>query len=218
VRWRLLAGIPDEEVQQLLSVARRCTYDRGEVVFHHGDPGDSLHLVVKGRFAVRVATRLGETALLAVRGPGDNFGEMALIDPGEPRSATIMALEPSETFAVFRTEFERLRREQPQIDVTLAAFLAGEVRLLNRRLLDALYLPAERRLFRRLRELVDLYARAGGGPVEIPLTQEELAELAGTSRSTVNRVLREEEERGTVELRRGRAVVLDTEAIARRGR
>jgi CRP-like cAMP-binding protein len=218
VRWHLLAGIPDEEVQRLLSVARRCTYDRGEVVFHHGDPGDSLHLVVKGRFAVRVATRLGETALLAVRGPGDNFGELALIDPGEPRSATIMALEPSETFAVFRTEFERLRREQPQIDVTLAAFLAGEVRLLNRRLLDALYLPAERRVFRRLRELVDLYARAGGGPVEIPLTQEELAELAGTSRSTVNRVLREEEARGTVELRRGRAVVLDTDAIARRGR
>jgi CRP/FNR family cyclic AMP-dependent transcriptional regulator len=77
--------------------------------------------------------------------------------------------------------------------------------------------PSERRVLRRLRELADLY-RGDGAAAEVPLTQEALAELAGTSRATVNRVLREEQERGTVELKRAKTVVLDRDALARRAR
>ncbi len=89
--------------------------------------------------------------------------------------------------------------------------------MLDERLLEALYLPADRRVLRRVVELANLYA-SGEGPVEVPLTQEELAGLAGTSRPTVNQVLREEQERGTVELQRGRTIVLDLEALAKRAR
>jgi CRP/FNR family transcriptional regulator, cyclic AMP receptor protein len=215
VQWRLVAGVPEEEVRRLLSVARRRRFSRGEVVFHRDDPADSLHLVQKGRFAVKVMTPLGETATLAVRGPGDSFGEMALVVEDARRAATVAALEEAETYAVYQAEFHRLRKEHPQVNQVLTAFLAGEVRRQNELLLEALYLPVERRVLRRLVELVASYESRGG---EIPLTQEQLAELAGTSRATVNKVLREEQGRGTVELRRGRTVVLDRDELARRAR
>ena len=199
----------------MLSVARRRRFSRGEVVFHRDDPADSLHLVQKGRFAVKVMTPLGETATLAVRGPGDSFGEMALVVEDARRAATVAALEEAETYAVYQAEFHRLRKEHPQVNQVLTAFLAGEVRRQNELLLEALYVPVERRLLRRLVELVASYEGRGG---EIPLTQEQLAELSGTSRATVNKVLREEQQRGTLELRRGRTIVLDRDALARRAR
>lgn len=215
MRWKLVAGVPEEEVRRLISVARRRTFSRGEVVFHRDDPADSLHLVQKGRFAVRIMTPLGDTSTIAIRGPGDSFGEMALVDADARRSATVAALEEAETLAVYQAEFHRLRKEHPQIDRVLMAFLAGEVRRQNELLLEALYVPVERRVLRRLVELTNTYARPDGG---IPLTQEQLAELAGTSRATVNKVLRDEQVRGTVELQRGKTLVLKPDELARRAR
>ena len=215
MRWRLIDGVPDDEVRRLLSVARRRRFSRHEVVFHRDDPADSLHLVSKGRFAIRIMTPLGETVTIGIRGPRDQFGEMALVADGMMRSATVEALEEAETFAVYVAEFQRLRREYPSVNQVLIGFLAEEVRRQNELLMEALYIPVERRVLRRLAELSVLYA---GRDSVIPLTQEQLAELAGTSRATVNRVLREERDRGTVELRRGKTVVLDAEEIARRAR
>ena len=217
MHWRLLSDVPDEDVRMLLSVARRRRFQRGEVVFHRDDPGDSLHLIVSGRFAIRVMTPLGEMVWIAVRGPGENFGEMALAADEARRSATVSALEDAQTFAVMKSEFDRLRKRYSGIDRVLIAFLAGEVRMLDERLLEALYLPADRRLLRRLHELSGIYREPDGSSV-IPLTQEELAEFAGAARGTVNRVLREEQARGTIELRRGKTRVLNPEELARRAR
>lgn len=89
MRWRLVEGVPDEDVQRLVSVARRRRFARREVVFHRDDPADSLHLIVKGGFAVRIMTPLGETVTIGLRGPGDSFGEMALVGPEPRRSATV---------------------------------------------------------------------------------------------------------------------------------
>jgi CRP-like cAMP-binding protein len=196
-------------------LGRRRRFSRNEVVFHREDPGDSLHLISKGRFAIRIMTPLGDTVTIGIRGLGESFGEMALVAEGRKRSATVEALEEAETFAVYVAEFERLRREHPSVNQVLIGFLAEELDRQNQLLLEALYAPVERRVVSRLAELSALYAARDS---VIPLTQEQLAEMAGTSRATVNRVLREEQERGTVELRRGRTAVLDTEAIARRAR
>jgi CRP/FNR family cyclic AMP-dependent transcriptional regulator len=214
VRWRLVTGVPDEDVRRLVSVARRRRFARNEVVFHRDDPADSLHLVSKGRFAIQIMTPLGETVTIALRGPGDSFGEMALVAEGR-RSATVEALEEAETFAIYVKEFERLRKEHPSVNQVLIGFLADEVRRQNELLLEALYLPVERRVLRRLAELSVLYAARDS---VIPLTQEQLAEIAGTSRATVNRVLRDEQERGTVQLQRGKTVVLDHDGISARAR
>jgi CRP-like cAMP-binding protein len=216
VEWRLLEGVPAEEVRRLLQVARRRRFRRGEVVFHRDDPADSLHLVVKGRFAIRVMTPLGEPATIAVRGAGDSFGEMALVGQGARRSATVEALEAAVTFCVYEGEFARLRREHLQVNELVIGFLTNEVRMLNERLLEALYVPVERRVLRRLNELAHLYGQDAEGQVEIPLTQEELAGLAGTSRATVNTVLGDAQKRGLVELRRGKTRILDPDQLARR--
>jgi len=217
VEWRLLVDVPPDELRRLLTIARRRSFTRGEVVFHEGDPADSLHLVVTGRFAARVGTPLGEATLLAIYGPGEAFGELALVSPPGARSATVSALEPAETRSVFRDDFARMRDQHPGIDRVLVALLADEIRDMNRRLLDAHYVDADKRVRRRLCDLATLYSREGAAAT-IPLTQEEIAELAGTSRATVNRVLREEEKHGAVELGRGRTVVLDVDEIARRAR
>jgi CRP-like cAMP-binding protein len=217
VEWRLLEGVPAEDVRELLQIARRRRFQRNEVVFHRDDPGDALHLIQKGRFSVRVMTPLGDVATIAVRGPGDSFGEMALIAEEPRRSATVTALEDAETFAVVRGEFDRLRKQHPAVNELLFRFLVTEVRALNERLLEALYVPVEKRVLRRLLDLAALYPSDDGRPV-ISLTQEGIAEMAGARRSTVNQMLREEERRGTIELLRGRTRVLDLTALERRAR
>lgn len=213
MEWKLLRHLPPEDVRELLAVARRRRFARREVVFHQEDPADSLHLVVTGRFAIRIMTRRGETSTIGVRGPGDSFGEMALVGDEPTRSATVAALEAGETFAVYKDEFQRVRRQHPGVTDLLVAFLAGEVRRQNALLLEALHVPVERRVRRRVLELAELYPDR-----QVPLTQEELAEMAGTTRATVNATLRAEQERGTIELRRGRVVVLDPEALRTRAR
>jgi CRP-like cAMP-binding protein len=218
MQWRLLAGVPDEEVQRLLSVARRRRFSRDEVVFHRDDPADSLHLIIKGRFAVRVMTPLGEQATLAIRGPGESFGEMALVSETRRRSATVEALEEAETFCVYQGEFDRLRHTYPSVGDLVASFLVNEIWALEERLLEALYLPVERRVLRRLSELRRLFADDEHGPVEIPLTQEEIAGLAGSTRATVNSILRDAQSRGIVELSRGKIRILDREGLDRSAR
>jgi CRP/FNR family transcriptional regulator, cyclic AMP receptor protein len=211
MEWELFAGVPDEDVRRLLTIARRRRFDRGEVVFHRGDPADCLHLIVSGRFAVAITTPLGATALLGVRGPGDAFGELALVAGGDAhRSATVAALEPAETRSVFVADLERLRREHPSVDGLLVRVLGERVRRLSEQLTEAYYLPAETRVLRRLVELGELY----GG--DIPLRQEQVAELAGTSRATANRVLRELERQGVVELRRAAVSVREPDRLRER--
>lgn len=217
MKWRLLADVPDDALRALLTIARRRTFVRNEVVFHHGDPADSLHLISKGRFTVRITTPLGDNVTLSVRGPGDAFGELALLHKERVRSATVSALEPGETHSVYRDDFERLRREHPIVNDVLIGILADRLRRLSEQVVEAYHVPADRRVLRRVCELAELYSDGEVAAV-VPLTQEEIAELAGTSRATVNRVLREAERRGTVELRRGKTAVLDFEALTRRGR
>ena len=216
MEWRLLESVPPEQLSELLQVARRRHFARNEVVFHRDDPGDSVHLIHSGRFAIRVMTPLGDTATIAIRGPGESFGEMALVAGEARRTATVAALEAAETLSVYRTDFELLRRRHPEIDSLLFQFLTNEVRMLNERLLEALYVSVEKRVRRRLLELSELYATSDGAAIE--LTQETIAELAGASRPTVNQVLRDEERRGTIELGRGRIGIRDADALARRAR
>jgi CRP-like cAMP-binding protein len=215
MQWRIFAGLPEEDVRAMLSLARRSTYRRGEVVFHRHDPADAMHLVTKGRFDVRIATPLGDEVALAIWGPGDIFGELAvLID--RARTATVTALEPGETLVVRGSELRRLAQRHPSLDEVLVRVLAERVAFLSERLVEAYTVDAETRVARRVLELARVYG--GGAPVVIPLIQDELAALAGTSRATVNRVLRDAERRGFVELGRGRTILLDAEGMARLAR
>ena len=210
----LLECLADDEQQAVLAAARRRRFAKGEVVFHEGDPGDTLHLLVKGHVAVRITTPLGDVATLSVLAPGSHFGELALVSSA-PRTATVVALEAAETMALHRREFEAVRAAHRGIDELLVAALTDEIHGLSRRLLDALYLPADKRLVGQLVELCAVYDRNGDATLVIPLTQDDLASLAGTTRSTVNRVLKGLEGTGTLVVRRGRIDVLDRAQLER---
>lgn len=212
---QLFGGLPEVELRRLVAVARRRRFARSEVVFHRGDPADNLHLVVKGRFTARVTTQLGDTVTVAIHSPGEAFGELALVEAGALRSTTVAAVEAGETLAINRDDFDRLRREYPEVNEVLVRLLAARVRRSSDRLLEALFVPAETRVLRRLRELAQLYGQSSPGTV-VPLTQDDIAGLAATSRATANRVLRAEQRRGTVRLARGQTLVLDPADISRR--
>lgn len=213
--WQLLEGIPADDVRAVLALARRATYRRGEVVFHRHDPADAIHLVVKGRFDVRITTPLGDDVALGLRGRGETFGELAVATDSE-RTATVTALEASETLVLRGSELRRLAGRHPSVHEVLVRALSQQVALLSERLVEAYTVDAETRVVRRVLEVARLYGASP--PVVVPLRQEDLAALAGTSRATVNRVLRRAEGRGLVELGRGRTTVLDVAGLARLAR
>lgn len=122
--WPLLDDLPEADVRRLVAIARRRRFGRSEVVFHQGDPADSLHLIVTGRFAVRITTQLGDTVVFAIRRSGDAFGELALVDRSAVRSATVAALEPAETLCVYQADFTRPRTDFPSVDRVLVQLLA----------------------------------------------------------------------------------------------
>jgi len=208
MRWALLDGLPEDTARAVLARARRRSFARGEVVFHQGDPADTLHLIAKGRFAVRATTPLGDAATFTLLAPGQFFGELALLAREARRTATVSALEQSETLSVSAGELKRLRHEFPAVTEALLGALVEEVERLSSLLVEALYVPADKRVLRRLTEAAASYG-SPDQPAIVPLTQEELGELAGPSRATVNRVLREAERKGTLRLTRRRIEVID---------
>lgn len=213
--WALLKGIPQDEVEGLLNAARRKRFARDEVIFHEGDAAASVHLIQSGRVAVRSTTPVGDVATVQVMGTGHYFGELGLLSDSAVRSASVIALEPTETLAISKEDFDRLRSHHPQVTEVLVQLLAERVRALTRNLMEALYVPADLRVLRRVVDLSNEYGVDDRGVV-IPMKQEDIAGLAGTSRATVNRVLREEEKRGSVRLDRGRVTVVDRPTVAKR--
>lgn len=211
----LLGGLSAEVRRRVLARARVRRFVSREVLFHEGDPGDSFHLLASGRVAVRLHTPMGDVATLVVLGPGDTVGEMAVLSGVGRRTATVVALERTETWSFRREELDEFRRSCPGVDRFLIDTLSATVRRLSGLLLDAMYLPVERRVLRRLADLERGYR--GDDPItEIPLTQEDIATLAGASRATVNQVLRAAQEQGYLQLRRGRTAVLDRETLHRK--
>jgi len=215
VKWALFDGIAEEQTRAVLALARRRKFSRGEVVFHEGDPGDTLHLLDRGHVAVRVTTPLGDTATLRIIGPGESFGELAVVSPA-PRSATIIALEATETLALHRDQINRVRLQHPVVDQVLLEAVVGEVRRLSVALLDAMYSPVPTRLAQQLVALARTYPADAKGQIVIPLTQDDLAGLCGTTRATVNQLIGKLADRKLLEVARGRVTITDLPGLARK--
>lgn len=220
MEWPLLAGLSELERRDLLAAARRRSFGRNEVVCHAGDPAESLHLVATGHLSVRVTLSTGDTALINILGPGGYFGELALLRDGH-RTATVTALEPAETLMLDAGVFRRLCSQHPEVERALMSLLADRIDDLSQRLLESMYVGLDRRLYRRLADLVDQYAGPGSptGPVTIPFTQSQLAELTGGTRPSVNQVLHRLVGQGIITVGRGRVEVLDRAGLlAKAGR
>ena len=216
VESSLLDVLGDDDRRELLRLARRRRFARGEVIFHEGDPGDTMHLVTQGHIAIRTTTPVGDVAMLRVLSPGEFFGELAVISPG-PRNATASALDRAETLAIPKPQLDELR-VRPAVDAVVIEALATEIRRLSAMLTEAMYLPSEKRLFRRLAGLASAFGHDDEHATIVPLTQEELAQLAGVTRSTANRLLKQAEAEGVVRVTRAKVEILDDAALTRHTR
>ena len=201
----VFAEVPQDELRL---AGRRRKFSRGEVVFHEGDLGDSVHRVTSGRFAARITTPLGDVATFAVHGPGEVFGLLAVLHPESRRTASIAALEPAVTLAIPKSAFVRLKAAHPPVAAAVEQLLMEMLTASSTRLVEALYTPVHLRVRARLRDLARIYGSGGSDPITIPLSQEDLAGLAGATRETVNRVLQDEQARGAVTLARRRITII----------
>jgi CRP-like cAMP-binding protein len=212
-----LEALEEGTRRRLVEGAQRRRYRRGEVIFHEGDPANSMHVLLSGHVSVGVTTPLGDSAVFTVLGPGALFGELALLTDNPERSATTSALDPVETLCLRADHVAMVRRADPAMDRFFISVLADYLKRQDARLLEALYVPVEKRVLRRLVALSRLYGGGEQGTV-IPLTQDVLADLAGTTRPTTNQVLRGAEADGIVSLGRGHLCIADPAALARRAR
>lgn len=212
----LFASLPEQERSRVFGAARRRRFGKGEVVFHEGDLGESLHVLASGRLAARVFSSGGDAVTVSVISPGEAFGELALINATHCRTATVVALAASETLALSRADFTALRGENPGLEQMLVQLLARRIDELSTSLLEALHVGADRRVMRKLLVLCGAYQGKAPGPVTIPLTQHDLAGMAGTTRPTVNQVLQRLLADDIIALGRGRIEVLDIAALSRR--
>lgn len=211
----VLESLDPDERAAVLAAARTCSFGTGDTVFIAGAPADSVHLVVAGHVAVRICTPDGDLATLSVLGPGSWVGELSLLPGQAPanRSATVLALDPTETLSLTRSAFHALCQQHPRIERLLVALMAERIRELSGDLLEARFVGLDGRVTRCLHRLADVYG-AGQGRVVVPLTQEHLAGLVGAARPRVNEVLQRLVAEGVVELGRGRVVVLDRARMA----
>jgi CRP/FNR family transcriptional regulator, cyclic AMP receptor protein len=214
----LFAGLDADGLTGLTRGMRVRRFRRGETVFHVGDPGDALFIVMAGSIKITLPADTGEEAILATLRPGDFFGELALLD-GAPRSATAVAIEPTETYVLAREGFRELIASEPQMREALLATLAAEVRRLTNHVEELHFLDITGRLASRL---VRLAAESGAsrladGSVRLagPLTQGDLAAMIGCTRQSVNKLLGLFGDDGLIRLERDRIVVVDLEGLKR---
>jgi len=197
------------------SLLRHRRFRRNEVVFHAGDPGESMFVITSGSAKICIVSPEGEEAIIATLRPGDYFGELALLD-GEPRSATATALEPAEMGEIARAVFMRLIETQPAVRLALLVGLAVEVKRLTRHVEELHFLALPGRLAMRLVELA--HEASGDGPgaeLSWHYTQSDLAAMIGGSRQSVSRLLGDLASEGILRVARDLIVIPDVEVLAR---
>ena len=205
----MLQSLPDQDAKLLLRSGKTNTYARRDVLVHEGDVADSFHIVLAGHAAVQVTTPAGERAIVNVLGPDSHFGEVSLLGRNDPRrTASIVALEQVRTLSIPATVFHDLRDRNPRLEQLVTSILVRRVDELSAQLVEAMYDSLERRVVRRLSALAVTY-QSSSSEVTIPLTQDDLSQLVGGARPSVNQVLRRLGDEGLLEVRRGRIIVHD---------
>ena len=173
-----------------------------------------MHLIDIGHVAVKLTTPMGEIGLIDVFQPGDTFGEQSLFDGVGVRTASTVAVGRVETLSLDYHSLCELRDRHPDVDRFLLMLVGARLQATSQRLLEALYLPAETRVLRCVDRMQQMFA-ASSEP-SIPLTQNDIAEMAGVTRSTANRLLRQAQDAGLIRISRAHIDVCDVSAVRRK--
>lgn len=178
------------ELEPLAAKMRRRSYQRGEVIFHQDDPGDRLHFVANGMVKISLVSPDGRENDIALLSPGDCFGEMSVLNGGI-RSATAVAVEATETMTMTREDFLSFINEHSRVALEIIALLVRRLRAMDETIGDMVFLDVPSRVAKKLLTLAETYRNSqdSNGDVAIPIGQEELSRLVGSSRETVRRAL-----------------------------
>ncbi|OGN82509.1 MAG: hypothetical protein A2X23_05785 [Chloroflexi bacterium GWC2_73_18] len=215
-RCALFAHLDDRTLDLVATSLRIRRYRRGEVIFHQGDPGDSLYVIEDGAVKIVLPSPDGEEAIIATLRRGDFFGELALLD-GAPHSATAGALEPTTILVLARARFHELVEGEPTLRDALLAGLAHELRRLTRHVEELHFLDLAGRLAMHLAGLAREAQPDARTDVRLdwPYTQSDLAAMIGGTRQSVNRLLAGLVEQGLVRIDRDSIVIADVDRLAR---
>ena len=218
-RAPLFAGLNDEGTDELLSKLTSARVHRGESLFREGTEGDKVYVVLTGKMKLTKASADGRENLLAVIGPGEMFGELSLFDP-IPRTSSAVAISDSELAALSHKDLRPWISAHPDVAMHLLRALAQRLRRTNELMADLVFTDVPGRVARQLLVLSKKFGRASseGIHVEHDLTQEELAQLVGASRETVNKALADFANRGWLRIEPRAVVLLDEERLGRRAR
>ncbi|CAH2604040.1 protein of unknown function [Rhodovastum atsumiense] len=210
----LLKHLNADELRRLATGAAVITCGGGEVIFQKGDPGNSMMAVLRGRVKICSYSTEGRELVLNIIDRGGVFGEIALLD-GQPRTADAVALEPTELLVLQRDRFMPFLAGNPELMARLFAVLCQRLRQTSEHLEDTLFREAPSRLARGLLRLADSFGRevAGGMRIEIRLSQQQIGSLIGISRESINRLLSEWREDGTIAVTSGIIILRDREML-----
>ncbi len=189
-RVAIFEGLDPASLIQLRQAMRRRTFRQGEVIFHRDDPGQVLYVIKEGRVRIRLTSSEGQEVALSVFGPGESFGEMAILD-SQPRSADAIAVDKVDVYTLQRQDFIGVIKSHPEIAIEVMKTLSQRIRLANQMVEDLIFLDVYGRVAKKLLELSKDYGveTEDGVRIDMRLTQQELASMIGASRESVNKVM-----------------------------
>ena len=215
----LFRGVGPEAAEALAQSLTESDYSRGETVFVEGEQGDTLFIVLSGKVKIGRRAADGRENMLSVMGPSDMFGELSLFDPG-PRTATATVLTDARLASLAHSSLRPWLSDRPEIAEQLLRVLARRLRRTNDALADLIFTDVPGRVAKALLGLAERFGTQEGDGVRVhhDLTQEELAQLVGASRETVNKALADFVHRGWIQLQGKSVVILDEDRLRRRAR
>jgi CRP/FNR family transcriptional regulator, cyclic AMP receptor protein len=218
-RTPLFEALDEEGASALRAEMHRVDLARGDRLFGEGDAGDKLYVVLDGKVKLTRTAADGRENLLSVIGPGEMFGELSLFDP-RPRTQTATALTDTRLAALDHQALRDWVTDRPDMALHLLRALAQRLRRTNEVMTDLVFTDVPGRVAKALLDLADRFGvqRPDGLQVNHDLTQEELAQLVGASRETVNKALADFVSRGWIQLSAKSVLLVDPERLRRRAR
>ena len=210
----LFEGLRSEELQHIAQLADIRVYQARKIVVAKGDQASEFFVLLRGRAIVTTRGSDGSETAFNVMGPGEVFGEVAILD-GQPRSASVTTLERCEMAVIDKHSFHALLAVSPSIAANLLAVLARRMRELTNRMEDRTFLDVSGRLAKQLLWLAAHHGVQCGNHVriQIKLSQQELGDLIGATRESVNKQLRAWTRNGVVKQERGCIEIADLESL-----
>jgi CRP/FNR family cyclic AMP-dependent transcriptional regulator len=219
VRAGIFQGVDPSAVQHLRAALEPVTFPRAHVIFAEGEPGDRLYIILSGKVKIGRKSPDGRENLLAVFGPSDMFGELSIFDPG-PRTSTATTVTEVQAVTMDRTALREWIAKRPEIAEQLLRVIARRLRRTNNMLADLIFTDVPGRVAKALLQLAHDFGTQEGGMLRVThdLTQEEIAQLVGASRETVNKALADFAHRGWLRLEGKSVLILEPQRLVRRAR